>query len=97
MSEFKKESIEEVAERFNPIIIRSTPFGSKYEFVPKKERKQFINDYNYSQQQINCELSELKEQRDEMLAMLENLSKHIDLRSYYNDVVQLIKKVKNNN
>jgi hypothetical protein len=41
------------------------------------------------------QLSELKEQRDEMLQMLINLSKHIDLRSDYNDVIQLIKKVKN--
>jgi hypothetical protein len=45
-------------------------------------------------QQINCELSELKEQRDEMLEMLESLRKHIDLCLYYNDVVQLIKKIK---
>jgi hypothetical protein len=38
-----KETVEEAAERYSPVIIKSTPFGSKYEWIPKKERKQFIN------------------------------------------------------
>jgi hypothetical protein len=41
-------------------------------------------------QQINCELSELKNQRDEMLEMLENI---FDYSPY--EIEQLIKKVKN--
>jgi len=48
-------------------------------------------------QQINCELSELKEQRDEMLEMLERLKTHFGL--FPNDridIQQLIKKVKDN-
>ena len=57
-----------------------------------KANANLIVDAFKVRQQINCELSELKEQRDEMLEMLESLRKHIDLCLYYNDVVQLIKK-----
>ena len=47
-------------------------------------------------QSINCELSELLEQRNEMLAMLEKvLEKDFDY-DYYKEVQQLIKKVKDN-
>ena len=47
-------------------------------------------------QQINCELSELLEQRNEMLAMLEKiLEKDFDY-DYYKEIKQLIKKVKDN-
>lgn len=47
----KQETPEEAAERTNPVIIRSTPFGSKYEWVPKKERKQFIEGAKWQQEQ----------------------------------------------
>jgi hypothetical protein len=43
-------------------------------------------------QSINCELSELLEQRNEMLAMLEKVRKHYRSR----ELEQLIKKVKDN-
>jgi hypothetical protein len=48
----------------------------------------FVDGYNYSQQEI----SELKEQRDEMLQMLEN-NDHYTKK----EIEQLIKKVKNEN
>jgi hypothetical protein len=61
----KKETLEEAAERNNPVIIRSTPFGSKYEWVPKKERKQFVNGAKWQQEQILDFLySEITERRD---------------------------------
>jgi hypothetical protein len=37
-----KETLEEAAERFHPIVIRTTPFGSKYEYIPTKDRNKFI-------------------------------------------------------
>jgi hypothetical protein len=49
-------------------------------------------------QQINCELSELLEQRNEMLAMLENATEipALDMDALRPDMIQLIKKVKGN-
>jgi hypothetical protein len=48
-------------------------------------------------QQINCELSELLEQRNEMLAMLERVSVNYEKGTQtYLDMQQLIKKVKDN-
>jgi hypothetical protein len=61
----KQETLEEVAERNNPVIIRSTPFGSKYEWVPKKERKQFVNGAKWQQERILDFLyEEITERRD---------------------------------
>lgn len=60
MSEFKKESIEEVAKRY------CTEKQNEYD----SSIRSFTDGAKWQQQQINCELSELKEQRDEMLAML---------------------------
>lgn len=37
-----KKTIEEAAERLIPKVIKSTPFGSKYEVIPKKERSAFL-------------------------------------------------------
>jgi hypothetical protein len=80
----KKESIEEVAERMT--------IGIKEE----NYKDGVIDGYNYSQQQI----SELKEQRDEMLQMLENclkVNKHHNFNGHLvtDRIEQLIKKVKN--
>jgi hypothetical protein len=49
-------------------------------------------------QQINCELSELLQQRNEMLAMLENATEipALDMDALRSDMIQLIKKVKHN-
>jgi hypothetical protein len=48
-------------------------------------------------QQINCDLSELLEQRNEMLAMLKRVSVNYDKGTQtYLDMIQLIKKVKDN-
>jgi hypothetical protein len=83
----KKESIEEVAEKLS--------VGIKEE----NYKDGIIDGYNYSQQQINCELSELKSQRDEMLAMLEELElimdKDLNPTEMHSKIQQLIKKVKN--
>jgi hypothetical protein len=46
-----KETVEEAAERYSPVIIKSTTFGSKYEWIPKKERKQFINGTKWQKEQ----------------------------------------------
>jgi hypothetical protein len=60
------------------------------------ENRKLIIDAFKVRQSINCELSELLEQRNEMLAMLEKvLEKDFDY-DYYKEVQQLIKKVKDN-
>ena len=46
-----KETLEEVAEREIPNRIRSTPFGSKFEWEPRKERKAFIRGAKWQQEQ----------------------------------------------
>jgi len=51
----------------------------------------------FSIQQINCELSELLEQRNEMLEMLGNILEYELLpNDIVNEIEQLIKKVKDN-
>jgi hypothetical protein len=57
-----------------------------------EEDANLIVDAFKVRQQINCELSELLEQRNEMLAMLEEVRKHYRSR----ELEQLIKKVKDN-
>jgi hypothetical protein len=37
-----EETLEEAAEKTYPIFNRSTPFGSKYPWIPQKEREAFI-------------------------------------------------------
>jgi len=70
------------------------------EVVRKIEDANLIVDAFKVRQQINCELSELKKQRDEMLAMLDKLSKsglfNVHFPNNTNEIKQLIKKVKDN-
>ena len=40
--EGNEETIEEVAKRLIPAITRSTAFGSKFQWEPKKERARFV-------------------------------------------------------
>ena len=51
----KKETLEEVAERLIPIRTRSTPFGSKFEYEPRKERKAFITGAKWQQERMYSE------------------------------------------
>jgi hypothetical protein len=68
----------------------------KNEIARTKADANLIVDAFKVRQSINCELSELLEQRNEMLAMLEKvLEKDFDY-DYYKEVQQLIKKVKDN-
>jgi hypothetical protein len=73
--EAKQETLEEAAERTNPVIIRSTPFGSKYEWVPKKERKQFVEGAKWQQEQDKNNYSEVFE----WLANKDYLSDKVEL------------------
>jgi hypothetical protein len=73
--EAKQETPEEAAERTNPVIIRSTPFGSKYEWVPKKERKQFVEGAKWQQEQDKNNYSEVFE----WLANKDYLSDKVEL------------------
>jgi hypothetical protein len=60
----------------------------------------FIQGAKWQQEQSNCELSELLEQRNEMLAMLEELYEDVECWSdissygYGNKIEQLIKTLK---
>lgn len=51
--ESKQETAEQAAERLIPIITRSTPFGSKFEWEPRKERKAFIKGTKWQKEQDN--------------------------------------------
>ena len=65
----------------------------------KLENANLIVDAFKVRQQINCELTELLEQRNEMLAMLEDVVLGIRGEVFMptsNEIEQLIKKVKDN-
>jgi hypothetical protein len=68
----KKESIEEVAERLYPkdLYVHHSMYQEEECDRNLFERNAFIDGYNYSQQEI----SELKNQRDEMLELLSNIN-----------------------
>lgn len=53
--ESKQETIEEAAEKLFPIFNRSTPFGSKYPWTPKKERKAFERGAKWMQERMYSE------------------------------------------
>ena len=54
----KEETLKEASERLNPVIIRSTTFGSKFEWVPKRDRKKFILGAKWQQEQDKNKYSE---------------------------------------
>jgi hypothetical protein len=61
-----------------------------------EETTKLVLDAFKVRQQINCELSELKEQRDEMLQMLEEVYYTLENEGFTetrNNIKQLIKKV----
>lgn len=49
----KQETLEEVAEKHIPNRIRSTAFGGKFEWEPRKERNAFIKGAKWQQEQDN--------------------------------------------
>ncbi len=63
--ETRQETPEEAAEKACPIFNRSTPFGSKYPWTPKKEREAFIKgakwqqERSYSKEEVKNIISKL--------------------------------------
>lgn len=55
-----KETLEEIAERLIPSRTRSTAFGSKFQWEPKKERARFIQGVKWHQE-ISYSEEELKD------------------------------------
>ena len=90
MSEFKKETIEQAIDRIYPLHKGQTCIAKNKKFL---KRTAFEKGAKWQQEQINCELSELLEQRNEMLAMLERISV---MMPQSQEIKRLIKKVKDN-
>lgn len=65
-----KETIEEASIRFNPTKTRSSAFGSKYVWIPHKERQQFINGAKWQEEHFN---SLIEEKDKEILRLKEEL------------------------
>jgi hypothetical protein len=102
-NQLKQETFEEVAERLFDIYSIYTSLGEDvYEYTMDKEdfKEASLEIAKWQQEQINCELSELLEQRNEMLAMLEELYEDVECWSdissygYGNKIEQLIKTLK---
>jgi hypothetical protein len=95
-NQLKQETFEEVAERLFDIYSIYTSLGEDvYEYTMDKEdfKEASLEIAKWQQEQINCELSELLEQRNEMLAMLERISV---MMPQSQEIKRLIKKVKDN-
>ncbi len=92
------ETLEEAAARFNPVIKRSSPFGNKYDWIPNRERKQFINGANWQKQQDESKYKELLDSHNELLKTLENsrsfMTAHIP-EKIFDMVDKTINKAKN--
>jgi hypothetical protein len=64
--EDKQETLEKAAEKAYPIFKRSTPFGSKYDWIPKKEREAFKrgakwqSERSHSNEEVSMILQEFK-------------------------------------
>ena len=99
MKEFKKETIEQAIDRIYPLHKGQTCIAKNKKFL---KRTAFEKGAKWQQEQSNCELSELMEHRNEMLAMLEELYEDVECWSdissygYGNKIEQLIKEVKDN-
>ena len=97
----KQETLEEVA-KSHAIYELENNYNPTKESFKLACKRNFIRGYNLAKEQSNCELSELLEQRNEMLAILEDLYEDVECWSdissygYGNKIEQLIKKVKDN-
>jgi hypothetical protein len=95
-NQLKQETLEEAFECFK----KEYPILKNYNLHHLLQVARF--GAKWQQEQINCELSELLEQRNEMLAILEDLYEDVECWSdissygYGNKIEQLIKKVKDN-
>jgi len=100
MSEFK--DIKDFAEKYCDIPKQLTRQKYKWSAQDRLIYNSVVDGYNFSQEQINCELSELLEQRNEMLEVFEDLISKMPLSDNFayaterNYIKQLIKKVKDN-
>lgn len=54
------ETLEQVAEKLYPVFYRSTPFGSKYPWIPQKEREAFKRGAKWQQERSYSEEEVLK-------------------------------------
>jgi hypothetical protein len=73
------------------------PYNGRKDKTITNANANLIVDAFKVRQSINCELSELLEQRNEMLSMLKRVSVNYDKGTQtYLDMQQLIKKVKDN-
>jgi hypothetical protein len=73
------------------------PYNGRKDKTITNANANLIVDAFKVRQSINCELSELLEQRNEMLTMLKRVSVNYDKGTQtYLDMQQLIKKVKHN-
>jgi uncharacterized membrane protein YheB (UPF0754 family) len=96
-NQLKQETLEEAAKSHAIYELENNYKPTKESFKLACKRS-FIQGAKWQQEQINCELSELLEQRNEMLAMLENATEipALDMDALRPDMIQLIKKVKDN-
>ncbi len=89
------ETLEEAATRFNPVIKRSSTFGNKYDWIPNRERKQFINGANWQKQQDETKYKELLDSHNELLKNLEKAIEWIEDDFSKGLYLELINKAKN--
>jgi hypothetical protein len=96
-NQLKQETFEEAAKSHAIYELENNYKPTKESFKLACKRS-FIQCAKWQQEQINCELSELLKQRNEMLAMLEDIKDSIEGGEAYDlyRIEQLIKKVKDN-
>jgi hypothetical protein len=83
----KEEKIKEACKKANGYLV----FAPNTKGVVFEEG--FIQGAKWQQEQINCELSELLEQRNEMLAMLERIDGYATSFDKWDELEQLIVRV----
>ena len=95
-NQLKQETFEEAAKSHAIYELENNYKPTKESFKLACKRS-FIQGAKWQQEQSNCELSELLEQRNEMLAMLEYFVENNMLSAHGDELAeQLIKKVKDN-
>ena len=83
--------LEWLAEQEYPSFKRSTPFGSKYEHIPKRRRSAFIKGYESAEKEQQIEIDALKktiqgyQEGIDSLPTWDDVRKIIDLARDYND------------
>ena len=86
-----KETLEEVVEKLFPVFNRSTPFGSKYPWVPRKEREAFKRGVKWQQ-----EISYSEDEAGELVYnILGEYAKHYGIMIDGSKLNELFKQFKN--